>query len=896
MKKIFKILSFVLALGSFFMLTLDDVQAEKVKIKFDYQSNVYYTRIGSDMNESHQFLYYSLNGVPAFCIEPGVDINDWDYITGDITKSPYNDEITNKIVLIGHYGYDYPNHQTQKYRMATQALIWETVKDLKVEFYTKQYGKGDHIDISKEKNEIMRLVNSHNDKPSFNGNTFNATIKEEIVIEDANNILSNFDIVDNGGNDISFEGNKLHIIPNSMGKSTITLEKKKYDNKATIIYTGEDGKSQKLGRFRYSVPVNSYLILNTTGGTVSIEKVDFETNIPQGDAVLSGAVYGVYDEYDALLTKITTDNNGYAKSTLLNKLGKFYVKEISSSNGYLLDNTKYYFEITEDNLNVSIQVKEVVIKGKFDILKLYGIDSLIPENNITFNIYLKSTNKLINSITTDNNGVASITLPYGTYIIKQKNTTINYEKVSDFEINIDENNKIISKNLINKPLSAKLKIVKVDMDTKEIVKISGIKFKIKNLANNEYVCQKITYPSASTLCEFETNEDGVFITPNDLLGDFEIEEVESQKIDGYLWNNEKIKVHIGDNSQFENDSEYGKIVTVKFADKRVLGKIEIIKYGEKLKIKDNKVSYEEIPLNNVKFGLYKEDGTLISNIITDKDGRASIDNLELGKYYIQELSVDSAYIIDNNRYNFELKYKDQYTKEVVYTLKIKNKLKKGVVEFLKTDLISGSPIPNTKINFYTSDNKLIFSGITDKNGKIVIKDLPVGKYYIEEIEASTGYLLSDEKVYFEIKEDGKIVKANMTNKKITGNFELTKIDLSTSEPLPNTLFEIYNADTDELLFSERTNELGQITISNLEYGNYYFIESQAPEGYILNDEKVYFEIKYNGDIVNSTVTNEKMVVEVPKTSLNDSFVLDIVAVVLILVGIGYVFYDKRKDK
>ena len=165
-----------------------------------------------------------------------------------------------------------------------------------------------------------------------------------------------------------------------------------------------------------------------------------------------------------------------------------------------------------------------------------------------------------------------------------------------------------------------------------------------------------------------------------------------------------------------------------------------------------------------------------------------------------------------------------------------------------------------------------------------------------EDEAPEGYVLNNEKMYFSIKEDGKTIKSNVKDKKITGTLEITKLDVSTSEPLPNTLFEIYDAKTDELLFSERTDDKGQVIIPNLVYGDYYAMESEAPEGYILNDEKMYFSIKEDGQVVKATFTDEKIIVEVPKTALNDSIVLDIVAFALIVAGIGYVIYDKKKNK
>ena len=897
------------------MISTINVKADRVRLKMDYQSGVYYTRKGNGLNDSWQYIYYSLDGIVAYCIEPGVEITNLNYITGDLSNSPYSEEKTNRMELIGYYGYEYPNHQTQKYRMATQALIWETARNIKVEFYTQRNGGGSKIDITKERNEIMRLVNSHYDKPSFNGQTFETTYKEEIKLEDTNNVLGNFEIIDDGGNTVSIDGNTLSIIGNTMEKTTIRLQKKKYDSKTTIIYTGEDGKSQKMGFFRFHDPIKSNIVINTTGGVLTITKVDSETqtNVPQGNATLKGATYGIYDSDDILIEKITTDENGMATTNPLNKLGEFYAKELSSSQGYLIDNTKYYFEILEEDLTPKITVEENVIKGNFNILKLYGMEELIPEENITFDVYLKSNNKLIQSVTTDKDGVLKTSLPYGTYIVKQKNTMPNYELSKDFEITINENDQTISKNIVNKPLSAKLKIVKIDEDTKEVVKLSGIKFKIKDLSTNEYVCQKITYPKATIVCEYETDDSGVFITPNELLGDFEIEEVKSQKINGYLWNSEKIKVHIGDNSNFINDEEYGKIVVAEFTNKKVKGKIEIYKLGEKLHTKnDNQmlrsiiqsdvpfindiISFDEIPLANVKFGLYKEDDTLVREEITDNNGYICFDDLELGKYYVKELSVSDLYVVDDTKHEFNLEYIDQFTPVVMNGKDIRNYLKKGTLEFTKTDLVNGNPIPNTKMEFYTSDDKLIYSGITDKDGKITIPNLPIGKYYIKEKEATTGYLLSNEIVYFEIKENGEIVRANMTNKKITGTIELTKVDVSTSKPLPNTLLEIYNANSDELLFSERTDENGKIIIPNLEYGDYYIVESEAPEGYILNDEKMYFSIKEDGEIVKATITNEKIIINVPKTYKNDDFLYGMIA--LGTIGLGIIIYGiskKRKE-
>ena len=211
------------------------------------------------------------------------------------------------------------------------------------------------------------------------------------------------------------------------------------------------------------------------------------------------------------------------------------------------------------------------------------------------------------------------------------------------------------------------------------------------------------------------------------------------------------------------------------------------------------------------------------------------------------------------------------------------------------DISTSEPLPNTLIEIYNENEELVFSGKTDENGKVVIEELRYGKYYIIEKEAVTGFVITEEKVYFEIKEDGKIVKAEMTNRPILGTLEFTKVDISTSEPLPNTLIEIYN-ENEELVFSGRTDENGMIVIEELRYGKYYVLEKEAPEGYILNEEKMFFEILEDGEVVKTTMVNEQVVIEVPNTGLSDYYVVEIISGLLMLGGIGVIIYAKKKKR
>ena len=319
---------------------------------------------------------------------------------------------------------------------------------------------------------------------------------------------------------------------------------------------------------------------------------------------------------------------------------------------------------------------------------------------------------------------------------------------------------------------SKLLIKKIDADTKKVIPIKNIKFKIKNLDTNEYLMNGNTDI-------FKTNKDGIIVTyfsiPN---GKYELEEVD-QKIDGYLWNKETIKFEINDDTKYVQDNEYGLVYEIKFANKRVKGKAQIVKSGETLNVINGKFYENTKKLEGVKFGLYAHEDiydenhnliykkdNLILEKITDKDGKINFDNLYLGKYYVKELETLKDYILDNKKYYLELKYKDQYTEEISYKFELSNYLKKGELEFTKTDLVTGDAIANTKIEIFTENDELMYSDVTDNDGKIYIKNLPVGQYYIIERLAAPGYKLSQEKQYFTIINNEDIVKMNMTNEKM----------------------------------------------------------------------------------------------------------------------------------
>lgn len=788
--------------------------------------NWYYTRRGGGKPYmSAQWNLYDLDGKTAYCIEPGVNITTSDY-EGAIgwINSPYSDEVNRKIQLYGYYGYNYPGHGNLRYRAAAQSLIWEATGGQIIEFWTEKYGNGNFINLNAERNEILKLASTHYEIPTFDSDTKDAVIGETTTFTDTKSILSNFDVVKSSDASVSINGNTLSVTPNVVGNITVVLKKKTYTQDPTIIFVGKDATSQKMGMFGVDDPVLVRVKLNVVGGSLKINKKDLDTKLskPQGDATFKNAVYELLDENYNFITDLIIDDSFGAKTDKILSPNKIYIlREKTASEGYLLDKTEYRFKIDRDNLDIEMDVYEDVIEKTVNIYKVFADGSttiLKGEPNVSFEIYLKSTGEYYKTIKTDEKGFVSVKLPYGKWIFKQVSSTSGFEKVKDFEIVINnDSDEDITKIISNAEIKAKLKLIKVDSESRKILVRDGIKFRIKNLDTGEYVCQNVTYPGQEKICVFET-KNGMFITPYVLgYGNYQIEELEEQSIPGYVWNSVPLKFSIDENSKFIQDDEFGLMLEVQFENKEVKGEVEIKKVGEKLVIENGTFRYEEIELDGVHYDLiadgdiYAGDGTLIykdkqliKSFVT-KDGYFKLTNLYLGKYCLIEAKTVGNHVLNSKPYCFEIKYKDQYTDTIKLIINQKNYLAKGDFELSKVDLSTGEPVEGALIEIYTEDDILIYSGRTDKSGKLYVKGLESGK-------------------------------------------------------------------------------------------KYKFVEKEAPEGYILNDEIHEFEILNNGDIVKDTLSNEKIVIDVPNTFANDYKILIPVS----LCGLGIVLVllsrDKRKKK
>lgn len=456
-----------------------------------------------------------------------------------------------------------------------------------------------------------------------------------------------------------------------------------------------------------------------------------------------------------------TVNNGYDiyfTDTLNGKKIVKYASEMREMEDLIAKhNVLPNFGVNSINLNLG---ESITIIDNNQVLDLYDISG-----NDLVNVQ-KSTNSLI--LTALKAGKSSVTLtkkdktlehPAIVYVHPVSQDIVVRGSYDEIKVNLDIDIK-------NKAL---VKVVKVDKNTKESVKIAGIKFKIKNLDTGEYVCQNES-------CEYETNGDGYFVTQSKLLeGRYLLEEME-QKIDGYLWNPAPLEFEINTNSNLIQ-TDRGLVLEVLFENEPVKTKVTIEKYGEEVSIQNGGYSYKEISLDGVTFELFASDDIVKNGKVLYKandfiksfetvDGKFVLENLPFGKYYILESESTNGHIIDKEKHYFELSYIDQYTDTVDINIKLKNYLPKGKLEFSKVDSKTLEGLSDTEIEVYTVDDELIYSGFTDACGKITLDDLFLGEFYIIEKQAKDGYQLSSEIQKFEITDAGQVVNVIRNNNKI----------------------------------------------------------------------------------------------------------------------------------
>lgn len=654
---------------------------------------------------------------------------------------------------------------------------------------------------------------------------------------------------------------------------------------------------------------------------VNVTKQDYEKGHAQGDAKLSSAVYGLY-KGDELVAQYTTDSNGSFTTDYYVCGTDWTIKEITPSEGYLLNDTVYKVGADPKDYTVEynnapdMTVMEQVIKGKISIIKHTDDGETqieTPEKGAEFQIYLKSSGSFVNAdkderdtIVCDEDGFASTKLlPYGVYTVHQTKGWAGRELITDFDVFINKDGKTYKFLINNKNFESYLKVVKLDKETGKQIVYEGAAFEIYD-SDNHRVTMQYTYPQVTSIHTFYTNKEGYLITPEKLpYGDYTLKEVQAPY--GYVLDDTPVPFSI---TQENSSTDTGvTVVKVKARDVAQKGVINITKTGEIFSsVEENKGLYTpKYSVGNLKGAVFEihaaediitldgtvryEQGSLVDTITTDDDGVAKSKELYLGKYTVIEKTAPNRYVHNAAKYNAELTYAGQNVSVTSTDLSVYNdrqkisvSLKKIMEEYKKFSIGNNGEITSVRFGIYADEDikasngdiipkdALITFANCDKDGNISFDcDLPVGfKWYAKEIATAEHYILSDTKYEFDTEYQGQDVKAIdikinngevIKNNLIYGSVKGLKIDRETQETIKGATFGLFKSNTTE--FTEDTAILTAVTDEN---GIFAF--NNVPYGeYLIKELKPADDYLDNEDVFTVIIKDNEQVVEL--TAVND---------------------------
>jgi len=620
--------------------------------------------------------------------------------------------------------------------------------------------------------------------------------------------------------------------------------------------------------------------------SVTVTKSDREEGTAQGDAKLSGAVYGIY-KGETLVDKYVTDSDGQFTTKEYVCDSDWTVREITPSEGYLLDKTVHkvgaepkLFTI-EHNL-VSNDVTEQVMKGNIAIIKHTDDGETkieTPESGATFEIYLKSSGSFEaaeederDTVVCDENGFAQTKdMPYGVYTVHQTKGWEGREFMKDFDVFISQDGQTYRYLINNANFESYIKVVKVDAETGKTIPYAGAGFQIYDPAGNK-VSMTFTYPTPTTIDTFYTDANGQLVTPEKLDYGKGYSLVEVQAPYGYVLDSTPVFFDVTE----ESSTQEGGITLIKVNKPNMAqkGTISVEKTGEVFfgvnvtGEEDKEAIFQPVyKVKGLADAVYEitadedvitPDGTLryhkgdvVDTVTTDEDGFAKSKELYLGKYTVVETKAPTGMVINKEKHSVELTYAGQdvaVTEIATSFVNERQKVKISLGKILEQDETFGigknDEIKNISFGLYAKEDIVSSSGTVipadglieiitlDENGTAIANtDLPFGSYYIKEIATDEHYILSDTQYPFTFEyagQDTEIVEIKVNdgkpieNKLIYGSVSGKKID-ENGEALGGALIGIFKAD--ETVF---TREHALMTAVSQKDGSFSF--AKVPYG------------------------------------------------------------------
>lgn len=651
---------------------------------------------------------------------------------------------------------------------------------------------------------------------------------------------------------------------------------------------------------------------------VTVTKSDSETGAPQGNASLAGATYGIY-KGEQLIDSYTTDENGQFTTKYYVCGDDWSVRELTPSEGYLLDETAYHIgaeakSYTVEYNSTANDVTEQIIKGRIALIKHTdnGDTQLeTPEVGAEFEVYLKSAGSYDAAKDTerdllvcDENGFAETKdLPYGIYTVHQVKGWDGREFLPDFDVYISEDGEVYRYLANNANFESYIKIVKVDAETGKTIPYAGAGFQLYR-PDGSLITQSFTYPTPVTIDTFYTNDEGYLITPETLEYGSGYSLIEVFAPYSYTLNSEPVYFDV---TQDASSDEVGiTVIEVIKENTAQKGIIKISKTGEVFSsVTESGGIYQPVYSVQGLAGavyeitaaedIYTLDGTLryaagevVDTVTTDDTGLAESKPLYLGKYEIREITAPYGMVLNEEIQTAELVYAGQEIEITETAAGFYNERQKAAVSLDKIleqnelfgigangemsavtfGLFAAEDLTAADGSVIPADGLLEILSV-DENGHAVCKtDLPFGKFYFKELSADEHYILSDEKYPFEFSYTGQDaafveIKANngeaIRNELIYGEIHGLKKDDS-GNALGGAVIGLFKPDCTEFtaenaLMTATSAEDGSFSFAGVPYGNWIVREIEAPTGFVLSEEAFSVAVDKDSAVIEVEIEN-----------------------------------------
>ena len=651
---------------------------------------------------------------------------------------------------------------------------------------------------------------------------------------------------------------------------------------------------------------------------VTVTKTDAETGTPQGDASLAGAVYGIY-KGEELIDTYTTDENGQFTTEYYVCGDDWTIREISPSEGYLLDPTVHKVGAEPELYTVEYNsakndVNEQVIKGNIAIIKHTDDGETqieTPEVGATFEVYLKSAGSFENAketerdvLTCDENGFAQTKdMPYGIYTVHQTSGWEGRELMKDFDVFISADGQTYRFLINNANFESYIKIVKKDAETGNTIPYAGAGFQLYD-PNGNLITMTFTYPEVTTIDTFYTTSDGYLITPQTLEYGKGYSLVEVQAPYGYVLDSEPVYFDV---EQSDSTEESGiTVIEVVRSNLAQKGTITVSKSGEMFSsVSENNGLYQPVyAVGGLEGAVYEitaaediytldgtlraEKGEVVDTVTTGADGTAKSKELYLGKYEVREIEAPYGMVLNEEIHNVELVYAGQDVAVTETATSFHNERQRVEIDLTKSLEVdkdygvgSNGEIFDVTFGLYAAEDLTAADGTVlpadglieiisfDENGYgKVATDLPFGSYYVREISTNSAYIISDQKypVTFEYAGQDTTtvhITANegeaIENKLIYGSVSGKKSD-EDGKVLGGAVIGIFKSGTEEFtkenaIQTTTSKDDGSFSLAKVPYGTWIIREIESPKGFVLSEEEIAVTIGKVDEVVEIELVN-----------------------------------------